>query len=111
MGKRFWPPYYKGVMGEPYYGSHSLIQDSEIFGQLGSKLFPKKELREVDLSQTKALVIFCKVKYNNPVFDVRRSGSLCTSFLGNRLYVVVCHCFPHLISFGLNRLHYLFVTY
>ena len=58
-------------------------------------------------------VMWCekKVKYAIPVFEVRRTGSLCPSFSGNRLYVVVCHCFPHrFTSLSLNRLSYSFVT-
>merc|ERR1712102_234825 len=52
-----------------------------------------------------------KVKYAIPVFEVRRTGSLCPSFSGNRFYVVVCHCFPHrFTSLSLNRLSYSFVT-
>ena len=44
-------------------------------------------------------------------FKVRRTGSLCPSFSGNRLYVVVCQCFPHrFTSLSLNRLSYSFVT-
>ena len=52
-----------------------------------------------------------KVKYAIPVFEVRWTGSLYPSFSGNRLYVVVCHCFPYCFtSLSLNRLSYSFVT-
>ena len=51
------------------------------------------------------------VKYANSVFEVRRTGSLCPSFSGNWMYVVICHFFQHrFTSLSLNRLSYSFVT-
>ena len=43
------------------------------------------------------LSIACNVKYAIPVFEVRQIGSLCPSFSGNRLYVVVSHCHTALL--------------